>query len=243
VGRALALVDPKVQLFATRTGAETGQPYHLYLGHEGVREYFEQVALVWQDLRFETRECRETDDAVVALGTRKTRRHRGQASGRETAWALRFRDEVIAWARAYDDPAEALRDVPMPNIELVVSNNEALRRRDFAAARVAPELEFRAPVTAAALGESKVYHGRDGLVECFADVDRVWEEVDVEIDHYRQAGDHVLAVGRLQGLMRDGTEVDVTAHWAWRVEDGRVVWTCEYTDVNDALRAVGLNAS
>ena len=242
-GAAKELTDPKVQLFAPKTGAETGQPYHLYLGHPGVDQYFQQIRSVWKEFEFKPREYRERDDYVIALGSLRSRSRNGPARDDDGAWGFRFHGGTIVWARAYLRTRDALREVPMRNIELVVHNLEALRRRDFAAARIGPELEFRAPVTAASLGEEKIYRGQEGLIECFADVDRVWEALDSAIDHYREAGDHVLGFGKLQGRTRDGREVDVATHWAWRIEDERIVWAREFTDVDAALRAVGLAAA
>jgi ketosteroid isomerase-like protein len=242
LGGAKSVLDPKVQFFAPKTGAETGQPYHLYLGHEGIDQYFEHVAAVWREYEFKPLELREREEYVIALGSLRSQPRRGPAGDHKGAWGIRFRDGIIVWARAYLRPRDVLREIPMPKIELIVHNREAVRRRDFAEARIGPELEFRAPVTAAYLGEEKVYRGREGLIECFADVDRAWEAIDSDIDHYWEVGDHVLGLGRLRGRMRDGTEVDVAAQWAWRIEGERLVWASEFTDVDAALRAVGLAA-
>jgi ketosteroid isomerase-like protein len=241
----VALADPNMALFAPETGAEAGQPHHLYHGHDGIRQYFEHVAKVWEELDTEPREFWEREDYVIAFGTRKGTLRKGRRIEQEVGWAWRFRDELIVWSRVYGDPEQARREFPMPKIEFMTRVMQAIGARDLEAALpfISPELEFDAPVTAAVSGgEHKTYRGHDGLRECFEDLSQVWEEVHPEVEHYREAGDHVLAFGSIKGLMKDGREVDSEVSWAWRVEDDLVNWMREYTDAATALRAVGLSA-
>jgi ketosteroid isomerase-like protein len=242
---AKEIVDPKVQLFAPKTGAETGQPYHLYLGHEGIDQYFHHIGTVWKEFEFKPSEYRERDDYVIALGSLRSRPRTGPGGDYAGAWALRFRGETIAWARAYLRPSEALREVPMPNIAIVARIWKATRERDLEtlSGLMSPSLEFEAPVTAGAIGKKDTtYRGREGLRELLEDLAQGFAEIFPQVEHYWEVGDHVVALGRLRGRTRDGGEVDTPAQWAWRIEDGLAVWVCQYTKVEEALRAVGLVA-
>jgi ketosteroid isomerase-like protein len=245
VGAAKEIVDSKVQLFAPKTGAETGQPYHLYLGHPGTEQYFQHIATVWREFEFNPREYRERDEYVIALGSLRSRSRSGPARDDDGAWGIRFRDGTIAWARAYLRRRDALREIPMPNIEIVSRLLDAARARDLEAtiALVSPSLEFEAPVTAAATGKKVTYRGRDGLREFFTTSTDAFEELYAQVDHYLEVGDHVVGFGHLRGRTAGGDEVDSSAQWLWRITDEQIVWACEHTDAEAALRAAGLVAS
>jgi ketosteroid isomerase-like protein len=243
VGAIKQVADPKVQLFAPRTGAETGQPFHLYLGHEGLDRYFDHVRAVWREFEFKPREHREREEYVVALGSLHSRGHTGPAGDDPGAWGFRFRGGRIEWVRAYLRTHEALRDVPMPNIDIVVRIWEANKKRDLEtmATLISPSLEFDAPVTAGAIGkEDTTYRGREGLKQYLEDSERGFVELSGQVEHYWEVGNHVVALGHLRGQTRDGGEVDTPAQWAWRIENGVAVWVSQYTKVDEALRAVGL---
>jgi SnoaL-like domain len=86
------------------------------------------------------------------------------------------------------------------NVELVRQAFAAFTRRDMAAVRelLHPEAEFVAP-TGSIAGRTAPYRGYDGLKEYFADVARIWEELEVIPHEYREEGDRVVALGRVYG--------------------------------------------
>jgi ketosteroid isomerase-like protein len=127
------------------------------------------------------------------------------------------------------------------NIELVKRAFDAFSRRDLDAALelVAPDGEFIAP-TGSIAGRSTPYRGHDGIREYFADVARIWEELEVIPHEFRQVGNQVVALGRVYGRGLDGLLVDSPTGWVWTIEGGRIVRGEVFTSRQEALDAVGL---
>ncbi len=103
------LHDPEIEFLPlTGTRVESGG----YFGHAGVRDYFEEVAEVWDRLRPHAEEVRTVDDHVVLLGGCAVR---GRGSGAESdspmAWVLTMRDGKVIRHRGYATRAEALEAV------------------------------------------------------------------------------------------------------------------------------------
>jgi ketosteroid isomerase-like protein len=105
----LKLYDPGIEyLPLTGTRVESGG----YVGHSGVREYFEEVADIWEELHPYADDTRAVGDHVVLLGGCTVR---GRASGAESdtpmAWVLTVRDGRVTRHRGYRTPEEALEAV------------------------------------------------------------------------------------------------------------------------------------
>jgi ketosteroid isomerase-like protein len=130
------------------------------------------------------------------------------------------------------------------NVQLVRKAFDAFVRRDVDAAVqvTAPDVEFSAPATESLARRARSYRGHDGIRQYFADVASVWEALEVFLHEYHDLGDQVLVVGRARARGRSGFLVDEPAHWAWRIEDGKIVWGRVFTDRSEALAAVGLEA-
>jgi ketosteroid isomerase-like protein len=106
-------VDALLELYAedidfgplTGTRVESGG----YRGHAGVRDYFEEVADVWEELRPHCDDFRTVGDDVVAVGGCAVR---GRGSGAETdtpmAWVLTIRDRKVTRHRGYRTRDDAL---------------------------------------------------------------------------------------------------------------------------------------
>jgi ketosteroid isomerase-like protein len=109
-------VDALLELYAddvhylplTGTRVESGG-YH---GHAGVRDYFEEVADIWEELRPYGDEYRTVGPDVVVLGGCAVR---GRGSGAETdtpmAWVVTVRDGKITRHRGYSTREDALKAV------------------------------------------------------------------------------------------------------------------------------------
>jgi ketosteroid isomerase-like protein len=104
----LALMDNRVEFFAPQTplSVEREAPYQ---GHEGIRQYFEDLSGVWETVEVIPREFRATDDHVVTIGELAGERNGERLDG-ELAWAWKLRDGKIVWGRVYPNPEEALED-------------------------------------------------------------------------------------------------------------------------------------
>jgi ketosteroid isomerase-like protein len=105
----LDLYDPEITFLPlTGTRVESGG----YIGHDGVRAYFTEVAEIWSQLHPRADDVRTTGDHVVVLGGCAVR---GKGSGVESddpmAWVLTVRDGKITSHRGYRTREEALAAV------------------------------------------------------------------------------------------------------------------------------------
>jgi ketosteroid isomerase-like protein len=105
----LELYDPEIEFLPlTGTRVESGG----YIGHAGVRAYFEEVAEIWDRLHPHAHDVRTVGDQVVLLGGCAVR---GRGSGAESdspmAWVLTLRDGKVTRHRGYRTRAEALEAV------------------------------------------------------------------------------------------------------------------------------------
>jgi ketosteroid isomerase-like protein len=108
----LNLYDAHIEFLPlTGTRVESGG----YLGHAGVREYFEEVADIWEELRPYADDFRTVGDYVVVLGGCAVR---GKGSGAETdtpmAWVITVYDGKITEHRGYRTRMEALEAAGLP---------------------------------------------------------------------------------------------------------------------------------
>jgi ketosteroid isomerase-like protein len=105
----LELYDPGVEFLPlTGTRVESGG----YIGHSGVREYFEEVAEVWEELRPHADDVRTVGDHVVLLGGCAVRgRGSGAVSDSPMAWVLTVRNGKVIRHRGYRTREEALEAV------------------------------------------------------------------------------------------------------------------------------------
>ena len=105
----LSLYDPDIE-FMPLTGilVETGG----YAGHAGVRDYFDEVAQVWEEMRPYAHTTQPVGDHVVVMGGCAVR---GIGSGLESddpmAWVITLRDGKIVRHRAFGRAEEALETV------------------------------------------------------------------------------------------------------------------------------------
>ncbi|HYI35513.1 MAG TPA: nuclear transport factor 2 family protein [Thermoleophilaceae bacterium] len=114
----------------------------------------------------------------------------------------------------------------------------AFARRDLPAMQelLDPDVQFMAPTAELAHG-GEPYRGLAGMQEYFADVERVWDELRLTPESFRQEGDVVLVTGRVWGL-GGGQVVDSSAGWHWRVRAGRVVYVRAFRSAPQAERAL-----
>ena len=101
------------------------------------------------------------------------------------------------------------------------------------------DAEFHAP-TAERANRSGPYRGEDGLRQYFSDVERVWEELRVIPQDFREIGDQVLVMGRVYARGHGGYIVDSPAQWVFRLLGDKVVFVRVFEDRDEALKAVGL---
>ena len=105
----LKLYDARIEFLPlTGTRVERGG----YAGHAGVRNYFEEIAEVWEEMRPYAVAIRSVGDHVVVLGGCAVRgRGSGAESDDEMAWVITVRDGKIIRQRGYHTGEEALEAV------------------------------------------------------------------------------------------------------------------------------------
>jgi len=109
IDELLTMYDPAIEFLPlTGTRVESGG----YVGHAGVRAYFEEVGEVWEDMRPHADDIRTVGDHVLLLGGCAVR---GRGSGAESdspmAWVLTVRDGKVVRHRGYASRTEALKAV------------------------------------------------------------------------------------------------------------------------------------
>jgi ketosteroid isomerase-like protein len=78
-----------------------------YRGHDGLRAYLRDAALVWSELRIDAREFRERDDVVVALG-RVYAWGSGRVIDAPTGWVWRTAGGLVTYGRVFESQHAAL---------------------------------------------------------------------------------------------------------------------------------------
>jgi len=109
IGGLLTIYDARIEFLPlTGTRVESGG----YAGHAGVRDYFEETAEVWEEMRPYAQALRSVGEHVVVIGGCAVR---GRGSGAECddpmAWVITVRNGKIIRHRGYPTGEEALESV------------------------------------------------------------------------------------------------------------------------------------
>ena len=88
------------------TGEQAGRT-EPYRGHAGMRQYFRDVAAVWEELHLTPREFRPQGDLILVTGKVSARSRARTISG-STGWIWRVRDGKVVYGRVYDSAADAI---------------------------------------------------------------------------------------------------------------------------------------
>jgi ketosteroid isomerase-like protein len=101
----LALAAPDIELTAV-TGEHAGR-IDPYRGPDGLRQYFRDVASVWEELRLTPREFRASGDLILVTGKVSARSRSRTVTG-STGWIWRVRDGKVVYVRVYASAADAI---------------------------------------------------------------------------------------------------------------------------------------
>lgn len=101
-----------------------------------------------------------------------------------------------------------------------------------------PEVELR---WAATNPETRVYRGRDGVVQAFREWVEPFSEYYVEPLDFIEVGDRVVVPQRQWGIGgTSGIPVEVEVTYVYEVRDGQLARVEEYDTLEEALEAAGL---
>jgi ketosteroid isomerase-like protein len=95
---ALAASDCELHLEGTARSVERSEPYR---GHDGVREYFADVARVWDELTLHADDIRAVPGSVIVMGHVEARSD-GELRRRAVLWTWKLRDGLASTIRVAD---------------------------------------------------------------------------------------------------------------------------------------------
>jgi ketosteroid isomerase-like protein len=78
-----------------------------YVGHDGIREYFSDVASVWDDIRVTPTAFRQVGETVLVTGKVCATSPARVIAG-SSGWIWRLREGKIVFGRVYPSAAEAI---------------------------------------------------------------------------------------------------------------------------------------
>jgi ketosteroid isomerase-like protein len=132
--------------------------------------------------------------------------------------------------------------VSQENVEIAKRGINAFNQRDvYTLAEITTD-DYEWFPAFAGIVEGGSYRGRNGIETYFQAAMDTWEEVRVVADEFRDLGQRVLMLGRVEGRGRgSGVEVDAPHAVVWDFRDGKISRTRAYFDPREALRAASLS--
>ena len=203
--RARAVIAANAELRPLRAQLEQTR----YVGPEGARELFADLAQDWEDLDFEPDELHEEGDVVVMIG-RLTARARTSGADIDTriGWCWTVRDGLIQSGSSHSDPDVALREAGLSGVTVA---GVAIARRHYGAfnrgdideilATLHPEVEIFGGDERAG-GASERYRGLDEARAFFAEIKAKVADNRAEVLSLEAVADRVVASLRLHGTLR-----------------------------------------
>src|ERR1700704_334047 len=127
------------------------------------------------------------------------------------------------------------------NVEIAKRATDALNRRDWDAflALVTADFEWL-PAMAGAVQDIG-YRGREDFADFAHEVEETWESLRAVMKEFRELGDQVLLLGRMEGRGRaSGARVDTPVAEVMDFRDGKLSRDRVFLNQAEALEAVGL---
>lgn len=128
------------------------------------------------------------------------------------------------------------------NVEIVKQGIDAYNRRDIDAYIALTTSDFEMFPALDRTVEARSYRGHEGIETHIRDIGETWAEFRLLPEEWRDLGDRVLMLGRVQGRGR-GSSVPVDAHVGFVVDfrGGMLSRVRSFLDRDEALRAAGLS--
>jgi ketosteroid isomerase-like protein len=127
------------------------------------------------------------------------------------------------------------------NVEIVKRLKAAFNEKDLDAFAelTTPDFEW---TTAMMAVEGEVFWGREGIETYFERMREVWEEFHGIASEYRDLGERVLWIGRLEARgLGSGVPLSAPLDVLYDLRDGKISRMHSYLDHDEALRAAGLS--
>ena len=127
------------------------------------------------------------------------------------------------------------------NVEIAKEVVDAFNRRDVEDFFALAASDFEWFPAMAGTIEGGGYRGRDGIERYLVDIGDAWEEYRVLAEEFRDLGDHVVMLGRIEGRGRGSHAwVDSPTGTIFEFANGKMSRLRTYLDHAEALKAVGL---
>ena len=126
------------------------------------------------------------------------------------------------------------------NVEIVMHAIDAFNESDVHAfaALTTPDFEWSPSMVAV---EGELFRGREGIESYFVSLAEAWEKFHIHQDGFRDSGDLVVMLGRLEGRGKGGgVPVDASLGMVFEFRGGTISRIRGYLDHAEALEAVGL---
>ena len=90
--------------------------------------------------------------------------------------------------------------------------------------------------------DQQIYLGREGAAQFMAEWTGAWDEWEMEVEDYIDAGERVVVIVNQRGRSKgSGIPVDMRFAQVWTLRDGVGIRMQMYASVDEALEAVGLS--
>jgi ketosteroid isomerase-like protein len=128
------------------------------------------------------------------------------------------------------------------NVEVAKRGMDPLNQRDVDTLSDLCTLDIELLPAMSGAVDGGSLRGRDGVETLLADIREAWEEQRLIADEFRDLGNRVLGLGRLEGRGRvSGVRVDAPLGVIFDFRDGKIAQVRTYLDHGEALRAAGLS--
>jgi ketosteroid isomerase-like protein len=131
--------------------------------------------------------------------------------------------------------------MPQENVAIATEAIDAFNERDVAAFAALTTADFEWSPSMVAI-EGEIFRGRQGIESYFGSLAEAWEKFHIHRDGFRESGDLVVMLGRLEGLGKGGgVPVDAALGMVFDLRGGKIARIRGYLDHADALEAAGQN--
>ena len=123
-------------------------------------------------------------------------------------------------------------------------NLELIRRgyeRFLATGEIRAHADFVWDVSNLGWPDQQIYLGVEGATQFLAEWADAWEDWELEVEDYLDAGERVVVILRQRGCSKaTGIPVDMRFAQVWTLRDGQGIRMQMYASPDEALAAVGL---
>jgi ketosteroid isomerase-like protein len=126
------------------------------------------------------------------------------------------------------------------NIDVVRRSIEAYNKRDFEALELINDPDVELDWSASHGFQAGVYRGWEEVMGFYRNFLGTFEKVEVEPEHFVEAGDLVVVPNSAQVQGRDGIETTAHSALVFEVRGGRIARICLYQETGEALEAAGV---